>query len=476
MSPESLALTFDVLPVAAAIIDESGRVCASNTALQKLFGYREDQLHRVLLESLLPGPRDRRDHVIDDRAHPAMHTLHIGRVQQFRAVDSDGHTFAVEVTSSRLQLASGVATVVLVVDRSDVRELEAMFDGTFESSHQGLAIIDEQSTIVRVNRPFARLIGSESTAMRGRPLSRVVPGLFAAGGNGNGQHRLHVDAATQRQPDRTLTALHADGREIPVNVTVTVLSSAHSLVAITALDQSAERVRPQARLDATSEVEFTHVASHDLKSPLRGVSDLVEWITEELGDGTSESVAQNLGRIRARLLRMELLIDQLLAYARVGRNPGTQRLIDMDELVADALALVAVPDTFTVTIDIDVPSFVGSSTPLETVMRNLLSNAVKHHDRTEGAITVRARAVGQVCRIEVTDDGPGVPAADHARIFRLFQTASGRHADNAGLGLAVCRRLCEAHGATIEIDPATNRGSTFVVEWPLTSVGDADVN
>jgi signal transduction histidine kinase len=299
----------------------------------------------------------------------------------------------------------------------------------------------------------------------------LAPGLFDDDGDAR---TLRLEAGDDRPPTRTL--LHADGHEIAADVTITVLTRQQSLVSFTPADREHERPRGPSRLDTTSEVEFTHVASHDLKSPLRGVSDLVEWITEELGDETPESVAHNLGRIRARLLRMELLIDQLLAYARVGRNPGSQRLIDMNDLVADAVALAAVPDSFTLRVDADVPPFVGSSTPLETVVRNLVSNAVKHHDRDDGTVTVCARAVGHVCRIEVRDDGPGVALADHARIFRLFQTANARHSENAGIGLAVCRRLCEAHGATIEIDPSPGRGSTFVVEWPLVPTGETHVS
>jgi signal transduction histidine kinase len=145
----------------------------------------------------------------------------------------------------------------------------------------------------------------------------------------------------------------------------------------------------------------------------------------------------------------------------------------MADLVRDALSLVSMPKSFTVNVDIDVPRFVGSSTPLETVIRNLLSNAVKHHDRPDGVISVRARAVGQTCRIEIVDDGPGIPVAAHLRIFRLFQTASTRQGDNTGVGLAVCRRLCDAQGASIEVDAHAGRGSTFVVEWPLVSRRDA---
>ena len=477
LSSETFSGAFEALPTAAAIVDETGRITATNAAMQKLFGYREDELHRMPLEALLPEPQERVDRPIDNGVNCSVSSLAVGRARRFTASDANGQAFPVEVTSNAVPLPSGHGTIVLVVDRSPTRDLESMFEGTFEASRQCLAIIDERQVIVRANRRLAHILGYEPAAVRGRQLARLVPGLF------------EVDQATRRtvlrieptdaaaDAPRVLTALHAGGREVAVDVTLTVLTPHRSLVSFTVLDDQHDRTRSsRSRLDVATELEFTHVASHDLKSPLRGVSDLVEWITEELGDGTPASVAHNLGRIRARLLRMELLIDQLLAYARVGRNPGSQRRIDMADLVGDALGLVAVPATFTVDVDVDVPSFVGAATPLETVVRNLLSNAVKHHDRTDGKIGVRARAVGKFCRIEVSDDGPGVPAVDHARIFRLFQTANATKSENSGLGLAVCRRLCEVHGATIEIDPAPGRGSTFVVDWPLVSTSDADVH
>ena len=110
------------------------------------------------------------------------------------------------------------------------------------------------------------------------------------------------------------------------------------------------------------------------------------------------------------------------------------------------LGLVTVPEAFTVEVDVDVPPFLGSSTPLETVVRNLVANAVTHNDRPDGRITIRARAVDGRCRIEVIDDGPGVPASAQKRIFRLFQTASLQPGGNAGVGLAAQHRRVRLAG------------------------------
>jgi signal transduction histidine kinase len=169
---------------------------------------------------------------------------------------------------------------------------------------------------------------------------------------------------------------------------------------------------------------------------------------------------------------MDQLIGQLLTYARLGRGEHRKVVIDLSALVADALTLVTVPDAFVVDIDIEVAPFIGAAVPLSAVVRNLVANAVLHHDRADGHISIRARATGDTCRIEVADDGPGIPAAAQARIFRLFQTARTAGAGSGGIGLAVCRRLCETYGGSIDVTSEPGGGASFVVEWPLTQRAD----
>lgn len=354
-------------------------------------------------------------------------------------------------------------------------DLGSVLADAFEHAPYGLLLIDCDGVIVRVNGEVSRLTGHHASAMGGQLIDQFVAPRFhdeAVMCWGSFiQERAHRPMGSM--PD--IAILHEDSSEIPVEVGVSTIVAEHATYVLLAVQDISERVRLERQLrDANTELEeFTNVASHDLKSPLRGVSDLVEWIAEDLGARAPASVANNLERIRTRVQRMEMLIEELLAYARLGRTAGGYRSIDLTDLVHRALGLVAVPDSFTVTVDADIEPFLGSSTPLETVLRNLVSNAAKHNDRPDGSITIRARAVGELCRIEVIDDGPGVPASAHKRIFRLFQTATTQHADNAGVGLAVCRRLCDTHDASIAVESGPGRGATFVVEWPLVSRRDA---
>lgn len=362
-----------------------------------------------------------------------------------------------------------------VVDLSPTMELESLFEGAFEAAPCGLALVDQDGLIVRVNRELSNIVGHEPAAMEDEHLRQFVAERYHEDPlqfwGSSFEERSHQPLGTR--PD--IAMLHADGREIPVEIGVATVAAKRSTLALVAFNNISERVRLERHLrDANSELEeFSNVASHDLKSPLRGVRDLVEWITEDLGTTAPASVTTNLERIRTRVERMETLIDDLLSYARVGRTAGGYRQVDMSELVRRALWLAAIPETFTVTIDIALEPFFASSTPLETVLRNLVSNAVKHNDRPDGSIVIRARTVGAFCRIEVIDDGPGVPAFAQEKIFRLFQTAYAHHVDHAGVGLALCQRLCDSHGASISVESGTGRGATFVVEWPLVSRRDA---
>jgi signal transduction histidine kinase len=111
--------------------------------------------------------------------------------------------------------------------------------------------------------------------------------------------------------------------------------------------------------------------------------------------------------------------------------------------------------------------FVTNRTPLETVLRNLVSNAVKHHDRDAGVVDVRVEDVGRYCVFSVSDDGPGIAKAYHERVFRMFQTLAPRGTQNSGIGLALSKRLAEAHGGWIKLDSKDGiRGTAFHVWWP----------
>jgi len=221
---------------------------------------------------------------------------------------------------------------------------------------------------------------------------------------------------------------------------------------------------------------FTFIASHDLKTPLRGIDNLVSWIVEDEDSSLSEESLHNAERLRTRVKRLENLLDGLLEYSRLGRMEVQETSVDTLSLCNDIAEYLAPPAGIVISVSDQLPTLTTSKTALETVLNNLISNAVKHHDREKGKISVFAEDLGDQIRFSVSDDGPGIDPMHHKRIFEAFQTLSPRDkVDTSGIGLALVARLISTAGGTCEVlSDVDKRGTTmsftWAKSWPKTEV------
>jgi signal transduction histidine kinase len=228
----------------------------------------------------------------------------------------------------------------------------------------------------------------------------------------------------------------------------------------------AERTAALARINSELE-QFVHIASHDLKAPLRAISHLASWISED-AQGVLPPVAQDhLDRLHARIKRMERFLDDLLAYSRAGRAEYPSEAVDSAALVQDLIEMLAPPPEFTFTIHQPMPSFVTARVPLENTLRNLIANAIKHHHRPDGKVEVSAQDQGEIVAFAVRDDGPGIPPEFHQRIFEMFQTLRTRdQVEGSGVGLSIVKKTIESRGGSIWLDSQVGHGSVFQFTWP----------
>ncbi|AWM34809.1 sensor histidine kinase [Hymenobacter nivis] len=229
------------------------------------------------------------------------------------------------------------------------------------------------------------------------------------------------------------------------------------------LDQSFEALALRNReLD-----QFAYVASHDLRAPLRGIATLVKWLEEEHAAEFSPEVRTYFNQVKGRLGRLEDLISGLLAYARAGRVARVPAPTDVGALLREAAELV-VPPGFVLDLPADLPTFRTDRLGLQQVFTNLLDNAVKHHEGPGGHITVHSRDAGNHYEFAVTDDGPGIAAAHHQKIFQLFQTLRERHtaAESTGIGLSIVKKLVEEQPGSVRVESTRGQGATFIFTWP----------
>lgn len=212
---------------------------------------------------------------------------------------------------------------------------------------------------------------------------------------------------------------------------------------------------------------FAYVASHDLKSPLRGIAQLSTWIEEDLAAQEYDSVTSHTELLRNRIQRMEKLLDDLLIFYRAGKSEGALMDVDVNDMVNEIFEIQNNKPGLRLVLANPLPTFNTLSTPFELVIRNLFSNAIKHHDKEDGVIEVSSRTLDDhYLEFSVCDDGPGIPEKFHSRIFGMFQTLKPRdELEGSGMGLALIKKIVESYGGTVTLK-SVGRGSCFSFSWP----------
>ncbi|MEM7279522.1 MAG: HAMP domain-containing protein, partial [Pseudomonadota bacterium] len=158
--------------------------------------------------------------------------------------------------------------------------------------------------------------------------------------------------------------------------------------------------------------KFAYVASHDLRSPLRGIDSLASFLQEDLADTLPETSARHLRLMRARISRLESLLESLLAYYRVGKNEQVPNRVEMNHLFQHCVDLFS-DSHFVVRYSGWTGTVSTYHTPLQLILRNLVDNAIKHHDKDEGQVVITSKLDDDSLIISVVDDGPGIAPEYH---------------------------------------------------------------
>ncbi|MEJ7602107.1 MAG: GAF domain-containing protein [Kofleriaceae bacterium] len=217
---------------------------------------------------------------------------------------------------------------------------------------------------------------------------------------------------------------------------------------------------------------FAYAASHDLRAPLRGISNLASWIEEDLGTSLPNKVSEYITMLKGRAARMDKLINGLLELARIGRARQRAERVDVTELLHETIDLTAPPEASRILIIGAMPTLVAERFALQQVLLNLIGNAVQHSQRKDVVVRISAIERADEHEITVADNGVGVAPEHHDRIWELFQTLQSRDVvETIGIGLALVRKQVEANGGRAWIDPQPNNlpGATFRFTWPKKS-------
>jgi len=363
---------------------------------------------------------------------------------------------------------------------------EARMAGIVNSAMDAIISVDGDQRIVQFNAAAEKIFRCAANTAIGQPIDTFIPKQFRQ------QHQLDVEAfGRARVTSRSmrclgiLSGLRADGEEFPIEASISQIEAAGQtfftviLRDITARKAAEEEIRQlnaeleQRVMKRTAELEaankeleaFSYSVSHDLRAPLRAVDGFSQAVVEDYGPQLPEEGRRYLQTIRESARRMGDLIDDLLTFSRLSRQPLNTRLVDTGKLVGNVLEEMSGQRAGRV-VDFrieDLPVCHADSALLKQVWINVLSNALKFTRKREGVVVEigSVREQGETVFF-VRDNGTGFDMQYAGKLFGVFQRLHrADEFEGTGVGLAIVQRIIHRHGGRVWADAVLDRGAAF---------------
>lgn len=218
--------------------------------------------------------------------------------------------------------------------------------------------------------------------------------------------------------------------------------------------------------------QFAYVASHDLQEPLRMITSYTQLLAKRYHDKLDETAAEFIGYAVDGAKRMQGLINDLLAYSRVGTKGKPFALAQCDKILMDTIASlkVAIEESGAKVCHESLPTVIADEVQLGQLFQNLIGNGIKYRREGPLEIHVACKPEGSHWLFSVRDNGIGIEPQYHERIFTIFQRLHAKEQyPGSGIGLAICRKIVERHGGKIWVESELGKGATFYFTLPVTA-------
>jgi len=213
--------------------------------------------------------------------------------------------------------------------------------------------------------------------------------------------------------------------------------------------------------------EFSYIAAHDLKTPLRGIATLADWISTDNADMLDEEGKEHINLLLGRTRQMNFLIDGILRYSSLGQNEHGRQPVDLNKVLPEVVAAMELPQNIEIIIANNLPTLLCEKQHIMEVFVNLVNNAVTYMDKPHGQITIACVEEDVFWKLSVTDNGPGIGRQYFERIFRIFQTLAPRdETGSTGIGLAIVKKIVELNAGNVWVESEPGKGSTFYFTLP----------
>jgi PAS domain S-box-containing protein len=354
-----------------------------------------------------------------------------------------------------------------------LQESEKRFRSLVENLVDGIVLVDRQGKVRLLNKSAQEMFGYARDELDGESVDVLLPESV------RGDHaarRASFAASPRPRPmgaDKDLRALRKDGTEFPVDISLTPLEMPDGLMVAAAVTDITERRHAEQELArraadlarSNAELEqFAYVASHDLQEPLRMVSNYTQLLARRYEGRLDTDADEFITFAVDGARRMQTLINDLLAFSRVGTRGREPEPTDCEGVLQQALMNLkaAIEESGAQITSDPLPTVSGDEGQLVQLLQNLIGNAIKFRGEDAPRVHVSAREEGVDWVFSVADNGIGLDEQYRDRIFVIFQRLHGREQyPGTGIGLAICRKIVERHGGRIWVESEPGQGATF---------------
>jgi PAS domain S-box-containing protein len=486
----------EAAPDAMVVVNEAGEIVLLNLQAEKRFGYRRDELLGQKVKNIIPEGFAER--LIADGTRTASEALaqQIGTGIELTGRRKDGGEFPIELMLSPLESSEGILVTAAIRDisvRKDAErhlaQMEERYRGLLEAAPDAMVVVDQSGEIVLFNLQAEKQFGYRRNELLGQKVENIIPEGFAERLIADGLRSAEDAKAQQIGAGMELQGRRKDGTRFPIEMMLSPLGSAAGVLVTAAIRNIATRKEAEAHLLQKVEElnrsneelgQFAYIASHDLQEPLRMVASYTQLLSRRYTGKLDADADAFIAFAVDGASRMQRLIQDLLAFSRVGSKG--KDFLDTSSASALEQALRnlqgAIEDGGAVVTHGDLPAVLADETQLVQLFQNLVGNAIKYQQPGVPRVHVSATA-GEDGKwlFSVKDNGLGIDPQFFDRIFGMFQRLHKREEfAGTGVGLAICKKIVERHGGRISVESGPDLGSTFRFSLPaITGPRQAEV-
>lgn len=479
-----LNAVLDTVPDGIITIDSKAHILSFSLGAHKIFGYTPEEVLQQNIKMLMPEPyRSEHDGYIDDYATTGVKKV-IGIGREVMGRRKDGRIFPMELAVNEVWVGGQRLFVGMVRDITERRNSEdrikreaIRLSAVMNTVLDGVITIDSHAIIQSFNPAAQHIFGYQPEEVVGQNIKLLMPAPYREGHDGYVKHYLDTGEKKVIGIGREVFGQRKDGSVFPMELGINEMRLGAECMFVGTVRDISQRKEAEAAIQSYLEKlkrsnqeldDFAYIASHDLKEPIRGLTNNALFLLEDYADKLEEGGKKRLNRMVYLCKRMEQLVDDLLYFSRLGRQELAVQSVDLNRVIQDIALMMETTlqeKGAAILIPEPLPTIVCDVPRVTEVFRNLITNAVKYNKNAEKIIKIGVAPESSETQqiFYVKDNGIGIDKRFFSDIFRIFKRLNeeDESTKGTGVGLTFVKKIIERHGGSIWLNSAPGLGTTF---------------